>query len=55
MQDPHSEFGELTIFDELAQMRKSFIFRFGDKFDEVKHAFHNRTFEVVATLVTKDA
>jgi hypothetical protein len=50
-----SELGKLAVFNELAQVSQRILFRIGYKFDQVKHALHNSTLELIAALITQDA
>jgi len=51
MQDSHSEFRELAVLDELAQMRERLFFGLRHELDEVEHALHDCALEVVSAFV----
>jgi hypothetical protein len=54
IQDSNGELGELAVLDELAQVREGVLLRVGHELDEVEHALHHGTLELVATLVAED-
>ena len=55
MQDTDCKLGELAILNELAEVGKRLLLGIRDEFDEVEHALHYSTLEIISSLVAKNA